>query len=285
MPECRAGLRLVGHYGDSYQGQENDADWPSGCYYCDDVDWCSDGAWLNVATTGSSNGGAKPYCSLDFKPLAVGETLYVGDSDIDYWDESLDLITPSYNVGFGGYTCKDVRNEMSQISSALNPSTVVLVCGENDIGYGHSVTKTLTFFNEVVDHYIAGGSRVIYIGTKPEPATTDIHDKYNEYDTAIAARAATLASSANNLPPLIMIDSNAGFVAVGNGADLYADDGLHLSTAGYSLWGSWLKAAVEATGDDEKCYLWKSGVCVEGGGGGGSVGEGATDAPTNAPTN
>lgn len=45
---------------------------------------------------------------------------------------------------------------------------------------------------------------------------------YNEYDISIAERAATLAAAANGgLPPLVMIDSNAGFVAAGNGADLY----------------------------------------------------------------
>ena len=99
--------------------------------------------------------------------------------------------------------------------------------------------------------------------TKPEPETTSIHGLYNEYDISIAERAATLAAVANGgLPPLVMIDSYAGFVAAGNGADLYKGDGLHLSSSGYALWGSWLGTALGATGDDLNCYLWRSGVCV-----------------------
>ncbi|GMI38171.1 hypothetical protein TeGR_g12637 [Tetraparma gracilis] len=104
LASCRAGLRLVGHYGDSYNGNEDDGDWPSGCYFCDDTDWCDDGAWLNLHGSGSASDNAKPYCGLDFTPLSLGETLFVGDSDIDYWDASLSLVTPSYNVGYGGYT-------------------------------------------------------------------------------------------------------------------------------------------------------------------------------------
>ncbi|GMH71332.1 hypothetical protein TrST_g3330 [Triparma strigata] len=263
VASCRAGLRLMGHKGESYNGEEDDESWPNGCYFCDDVKGCSDGAWLNVHSTGQPNGDAKPYCSSDFTPLEQGETLFIGDSDIDYWDESLSLITPSYNVGYGGYTCKNVRDEMSEMSGAFAPSNVVLVCGENDIGGGRGVANTLKYFNEVVDHYIASGSRVFYIGTKPEPETTSIHGLYNEYDISIAERAATLAAVANGgLPPLVMIDSYAGFVAAGNGADLYKGDGLHLSSSGYALWGSWLGTALGATGDDLNCYLWRSGVCV-----------------------
>ena len=85
LASCRAGLRLVGHYGDSFLGDEDDSDWPSGCYYCDDdVDGCTTGAWLNTHSTGSANGGAQPYCSYDFTPLVQGKTVFVGDSDIEY---------------------------------------------------------------------------------------------------------------------------------------------------------------------------------------------------------
>jgi lysophospholipase L1-like esterase len=45
-----------------YKGVETDADWPSGCYYCSDVDGCADGTWFNKHGTGSANGDAKPYC-------------------------------------------------------------------------------------------------------------------------------------------------------------------------------------------------------------------------------
>jgi len=48
--------------GSTYWGQEKDGSWPSGCYYCKDVDGCEDGTWLNTHPTGNTNGGARPYC-------------------------------------------------------------------------------------------------------------------------------------------------------------------------------------------------------------------------------
>ncbi|GMI50159.1 hypothetical protein TeGR_g8489 [Tetraparma gracilis] len=263
LASCRAGLRLLGHYGDSFLGVEDDSDWPSGCYYCDnDVDGCTTGAWLNTHSTGSANGKAQPYCSYDFTPLVQGKTVFVGDSDIDYWNASLGLIEGSYNVGYGGYTCQNVLDEADNFIATFAPNTVVLVCGENDIATGRSVTSTLVLFNQVVDKYIAGGARVIYIGTKPEPGTTDLHGQYGEYDAAIMARAEALAGG--GAPPLVAVDSSAGFVALGNGAELYDDDDLHLSAAGYGHWGGWLTAAFGAGGGDANCYLWRSGECVGG---------------------
>jgi hypothetical protein len=78
LATCRAGMRLAGQSGDSYNGAETSSDWPSGCYYCDDVDDCADGTWLNEDSTGEANGGARPYCSSGFLPLSQGETLFVG---------------------------------------------------------------------------------------------------------------------------------------------------------------------------------------------------------------
>jgi hypothetical protein len=38
-----------------------------------------------------------------------------------------------------------------------------------------------------------GGARVVYMGTKPEPATTRLHAKYRRFDQGILALATALA--------------------------------------------------------------------------------------------
>ena len=48
---------------EDYQGQENDGRWPSDCYLCDGVEDCDDGTWFNEHSTGSANGGARPWCT------------------------------------------------------------------------------------------------------------------------------------------------------------------------------------------------------------------------------
>jgi len=48
---------------EDYQGREKDGTWPSGCYLCDGVEDCDDGTWFNEHSTGSANGGARPWCT------------------------------------------------------------------------------------------------------------------------------------------------------------------------------------------------------------------------------
>eukprot|EP00854_Cymbomonas_tetramitiformis_P004143 gene4143-5121_t len=211
MPECRAGLKLVGDNPFArvdYWGSEDESGWPSGCYYCDSVDNCVDGTWLNTHSTGSSNGGAKPYCVSQSDGFTAGRTLFIGDSDIDYWDTS-SYFPGTYNVGVGGYTCKDVKGEVENLLSVLQPSKVVLVCGENDLSSGASVSKTFDRLEAVVTKIIEASATVVFIGTKPEPATSSLHDEYQEYDQLVRNHARALASG-SSIPPLTMIDSYNG---------------------------------------------------------------------------
>ena len=261
--ECRAGSRLAGITGDSYNGEENERNWPSGCYFCNDADECAHnnqttGFWFNKHTTGSANGTAQPYCSDGYLPITKGEMLLVGDSDIDYWFNWSAVFEDANNVGFGGYTCREVEDEVQLFIETFQPSVVVLVCGENAISWGYNVSSTFEVFRNVVDQYISGGAKVIYIGTKPEPDTTDLHDEYREYDNLIWNLAANM--SGNGEPSFVMIDSYGGFEALGNPESLYANDSLHLSAEGYQLWTEWVNLAFYNT----NCFVWRSGVCVDG---------------------
>ena len=252
VAECKAGSRLAGTKGDSYNGEESESGWPSGCYFCDDAAGCTPGSWFNNHTTGSANGNASPYCSNGWLPITKGEILFVGDSDIDYWHDWSVTFEDGNNVGYGGYTCRKVVDEASNFIETFQPSLVVLVCGENDFANGYDVSSTFEVFSNVVDQYISGGAKVIYIGTKPEPETTNLHDDYQRYDSLI--QNSTKAS-------LVMIDSYNAFEALGNPESLYANDSLHLSPEGYQLWTEWLNIALN---DNNNCRVWRSGICVDG---------------------
>lgn len=80
-------------------------------------------------------------------------------------------------------------DDLEDILELAAPSTVILVCGENDL-WGQSVSKTFKHFKKVVKKIEATGARVIYMGTKPEPDTTSLHDEYQEYDALIRSLAA-----------------------------------------------------------------------------------------------
>eukprot|EP00976_Prorocentrum_cordatum_P084890 1185841-Prorocentrum_minimum.AAC.1 len=93
----------------------------------------------------------------------TGRTLFVGDSDIDYWPTSTGstAFAGSYNVGVAGYTCEDVLGEIDTHLAQFQPATVVLVCGENDMSPpGESPTTTFNRFKQVHSRTRARGTDI-----------------------------------------------------------------------------------------------------------------------------
>ncbi len=181
------------------------------------------------------------------------DLLFEGDSDVELWDTS--GYPDSHNVGVGGAVCADVLDTIDDTLQTYQPSVVVLVCGENDL-WGQDVSDTFDDVSAVFERIQASGATTYYMGTKPEPSTTSLHDEYRAYDTRISEHAARLASDGDT--PLVMIDVYRGFQAEGNPDSLYQSDELHLSEEGYALWDSWLTTAL----DDDTCIMWESGECV-----------------------
>ena len=252
-----------------FAGTETDKDWPSGCYFCDGVDGCWDGVWFNRHESGRANGAAAPLCVLPAADYCGGDdgvvdTLFAGDSDVDYWPEGMraEAFPDSLNEGVAGWTCRTLNRRIQGFLDGTSPRWTVLVCGENDIMGGTSPRKTFWHFKNVVGKIIASGSRVLYIGTKPEPDTTYLHSKYRSYDRKIRAYADALAAD-GDAPPLVMVDSYGGFEDLGNPDGLYDDDGLHLSDQGYALWTEWAEDAMAEADADAACTVWQSGVCTQ----------------------
>ena len=116
---CRAAIELSLGSGPDRADQsfdtETDAGWPSGCYKHDDK------YWFNRHASGGTNGEARPLCVSDLNGFATGRTLFVGDSDIDYW-ATHGWNPSSYNVGIGGYTCQNVQAEIDALLSTFVPT-------------------------------------------------------------------------------------------------------------------------------------------------------------------
>jgi len=272
LAACRSAIRMVpegdiadGPYyaGDLFESVKNEADWPKGCYIMEE-DYS---VFFNEHPIGAASGDARPICAENLEPLVAEQLLFVGDSDIDYWDDSLTLFDDrkAYNVGFSGYTCAQVLAEVSDWVDAFEPKTVVLVCGENDLAEGETVDDTFAILKDVLQAYLAAGAKVVFIGTKDEPGSASLYDQYSSYDEKImeyVQQQAELAalSDPDSSPPFVMVDSNAGFKALGNPDTLYADDDLHLSTEGYALWSDWVVQAI--VGEEQNCFIYRSGTCV-----------------------
>lgn len=188
------------------------------------------------------------------------DTLFVGDSDIALWDDTNSNFPGSINVGVGGYTCDEVNSDIDAHLATYMPKKVVIVCGENDL-WGQNAARTFGDFKVVIDKIIASGASALYLGTKPEPSTKSLWNKYQQYDAMVFDYANTLATNA--LPtvavPLTVIDVHAAFVDIGNPRSLYDSDRLHLSSDGYAYWNTWTAKAFDNSANG--CVRWKNGVC------------------------
>jgi len=254
VASCRAAMDLFGITGYNYAWEETAYQWPKGCYVSDgDV-------YFNNHATGDARPDATPLCAIGGWEATLDETrvLFVGDSDMDYWNTS-PFVENSQNVGYGGYTCEETLAEIDEMLDMFKPEWVVMTCGENDLT-DSDVATTYPIFEQLVDKIIATGARTITLGTKPEPDTGELHEEYEEYDRLVRQLAfSTAASNMGTPPPLVMIDSYPSFVALGNPDSLYAEDGLHLSNdGGYVYWEEWLTTAL----DDNSCIRWLSGTCA-----------------------
>jgi len=135
----------------------------------------------------------------------------------------------SHNFECDGYTCTDTLEEIDEMLNVFKSEWVVMMCGENDL-MDSSVVETYPRFQQIVSKIVATGARVITLGTKPEPDTGELHEKYQRYDSLVWQLASTLAASNAGSPPLlVMINTYLSFVTLGNPDSLYANDCLHLA--------------------------------------------------------
>jgi len=197
------------------------------------------------------------------------EILFAGDSDVSRWKKTDEIYENSANLGDGGTTCRQWTNRIKNGVNKYSPTAVVLVCGENDLS-DRDAEEVFDDFRKVVEQIHAKGvDRVIYMGTKPEPDTKDLHKDYRDYDGLIRDYYVNAGPDGK----FTMIDVYPSFLAMGNPRSLYANDDLHLSKEGYNYWNAWLQSALA----DNDCIRWQNGNCAirtdsNGDGGGGDDG-------------
>jgi len=217
---------------------------------------------------------------IGISPVEGGEAqatsiLFAGDSDISYWKKTDQKYPGSVNKGVGGTTCKQWTNRIDEWLDEFQPTTVVLVCGENDL-YSYSPSQTFKNFKKIVNKISDSGATTIYFGTKPEPYTEDLHAQYREYDALIRDHYEEKSQK-----PFVMIDVYPAFVELGNPESFYRNDGLHLSNEGYGHWNTWLQTELD---DSSGCRRWMNGECTLASGDDSNPVSTPTKAPALAPS-
>lgn len=176
-------------------------------------------------------------------PLPRDPVLFYGSSSIRLWQTLAEDFPglPVVNRGFGGSTLADCVEEMERLVFPLQPRAIVLYAGENDLDQGASaprIEELFRAFAERLDDRL-GLIPLIFISIKPSPSR---------------AWALPQILRANDLVRAALADwPNARFVDVfplmldAGGKvrhELFTQDWLHLSRAGYLLWAAQVRACL-----------------------------------------
>jgi lysophospholipase L1-like esterase len=173
-------------------------------------------------------------------PPPRGAVLFVGSSTIRRWD-SLAADFPGQaviNRGFGGSQIADSTAFAHRLITPHRPRLVVLYAGDNDLNAGKSPEQVLADFRSFVATLRAGDPevRVLFLAIKPSPKRWHLIAQGREANRLIANfcrrdRRLTFVDTAS-----VMIGPDGR-----PREELFVEDKLHLSEAGYALWAAKLR--------------------------------------------
>ena len=169
-------------------------------------------------------------------PPEKGGIVFVGSSSMVMWKTDVDFPELKIiNRGFGGSQTADSVEFADRIVLKYEPRIVALYAGDNDIAAGKSpdqvVADTKKFFALV--HDALPDTKIIYVAIKPSILRWKLVDKNREANAKI--RAITEKDDRMTFcdidTPMIGADGKPR-------KELFIEDGLHLSRAGYDLWNT-----------------------------------------------
>jgi lysophospholipase L1-like esterase len=172
-------------------------------------------------------------------PPGPGRIIFYGSSSIVFWKTAEDF--PDLNVlnrGFGGSVTSDALLFADRVVIKHKPRIVVFYEGDNDLASDMAPQEVFediqTFFHKV--HRDSPDTKIIYVAIKPSIARWNLIDKIRETNKMVRDYAA-------ENPHVHFLDVEPIML----GADgkpkpeLFIDDGLHLSRAGYDEWNKLIR--------------------------------------------
>lgn len=147
------------------------------------------------------------------------------------------------NHGFGGCEIADCIHFSPVLVTPYTPRVVILCAGDNDLGAGKAPAVVLADFAAFTGRIwaVLPRTHVLFVAIKPSLARWTFFARQTEVNESIRAQADT--------------DPRLGFIDIRPvmlGPDqhprpeLFVEDGLHLSPAGYAAWASVIRPALQA---------------------------------------
>ena len=178
-------------------------------------------------------------------PPPACAVLFVGSSSIRLWTGLAQDMSPLpvINRGFGGSKISEVNSYFDRIVTPYRPRAIVFYAGENNIDASEAPAAVAEQFRQFVElkRSRLGKTPVFYISAKPSKLRFNQLARQTELNDAVRALAASSSD-------LIYIDVVSPMLVNGQPRDIYVEDGLHMSPAGYAIWRGLVREALERRG-------------------------------------
>jgi lysophospholipase L1-like esterase len=173
-------------------------------------------------------------------PPRPGGVVFTGSSSIRVWTTLADDFPGlrTVNRGFGGSEVEDAIRNVDRLVIVQRPDQVVFYSGDNDINAGKSPAQVAADYQRFVDavHAKLPRTRIVIVSIKPSLARWALADKMKEANTLLQQLVA------KDPQRLAYVDVFSRMLGPDGKPrpELYVDDGLHMTPAGYEIW----KAAI-----------------------------------------
>ncbi|MEW4486775.1 SGNH/GDSL hydrolase family protein [Thalassoglobus sp. JC818] len=167
-------------------------------------------------------------------PKDKGQILFIGSSSIKRWklDDSFPELD-ALNRGFGGSQVADSVHFFDRAVKPYQPRQIVMYAGDNDLAKEKTPQQIADDFEEFLTKVEKAlpGTRVTFIAVKPSLKRWNLINKVRETNSIIRGMA-------EDSEHLTFVDVDAPMLGKDGTPreELFVDDGLHLSDAGYELW-------------------------------------------------
>jgi len=196
--------------------------------------------------TGRLAGEIDAFAAADqVTPPPACPVLFVGSTSIRGWATLAHDMAPFpvLNRGFDGAEIADINDNFVRLVRVYRPRAIVLYAGDNDLHDGKTPDEVVADFNKFM--FIKRASmkhvRVYFITVKPSKA------RLTEYPAQEAVNQAVKAMTLTQRD-LIEIDVVSDMMADGKPKDIFLDDGLHMTPAGYAIWTQDVRRVLDWTG-------------------------------------
>jgi lysophospholipase L1-like esterase len=166
----------------------------------------------------------------------AGGIVFTGSSSIRLWTSIAQDFpgVATINRGFGGSEISDAIRYVDRIVIRYRPSQVVFYSGDNDLNGGKSPAQVAAGYKTFVDaiHAKLPRTRIVIISIKPSLARWALVDKMRDTNRRVqelVGKDSTRLAFVDVFTPMLGADGRPR-------PELYVDDGLHMTPAGYEIW-------------------------------------------------